>query len=340
MYECQLLCRLIWSNLFEIDSLQELIEITSSIKSLSVKLRDCKASYKVQTQKLPYSLYRVNFTGLSDVQNTNIPEEKHESLKQMITSVGRLTDEIISNLALFTQLCETTSVPEDLVVVLTSIGKVIKSVEERIRALILQNKTPSEQSLFYLRQAIISESFDVVFMLNTMEQQLEQFDPQSIPDTPILLSMAQIARYVKRQLEIDASEGAELQPYVIKNNIDTKTIDKKFIAKISNLKGLVKACIHHTSKEIATLPDKLTNQKSPKQILFLATKVRNIRNAIRNIRGFKKVRSFISNPAKNARLTIRILECNTSEALQKELGEEELLALEKSLQVETLVLQQ
>ncbi len=64
--------------------------------------------------------------------------------------------------------------------------------------LILQNKTPGEQSLFYLRQAIISESFDVLFMLSAMEQQLSLFDPQNIQDVPILVSMGHITRYVKR----------------------------------------------------------------------------------------------------------------------------------------------
>ncbi len=77
--------------------------------------------------------------------------------------------------------------------------------------------------------------------------------------------------------------------------------------------------------------------------MFVATKIRNIRNALRNIRGFKRVRSFADNPSRNARLTLRILECNSNEQILKEIEEanrdeilqEELTALEQSLVIVT-----
>ncbi len=91
---------------------------------MCTKLRDSKLAYNLGDRKLPYKVYRVHFMGLSDLQKATIPEEKQQSLIQMLTKVGQLTDEIISNLAIFASFCENNAVSEELQVVLTSIYKV------------------------------------------------------------------------------------------------------------------------------------------------------------------------------------------------------------------------
>lgn len=89
-------------------------------------------------------------------------------------------------------------------------------------------------------------------------------------------------------------------------------VNKFELEKLENLRQLCKYLINtYIFKAFKELLVKTSNQTSTKQVLFSASKVRNIRNALRNIKG-KKLRS-LSN---DSRLTVRIMDTTKSDDLK------------------------
>ena len=79
--------------------------------------------------------------------------------------------------------------------------------------------------------------------------------------------------------------------------------DNKSVAKFVSLKNLSLGSIETVCKELLNLSEVVPTLVSPKAVLFNATKVRNVRNALRNIKGAKRIRS----TSKESHLTLRIL---------------------------------
>jgi hypothetical protein len=157
-----------------------------------------------------------------------------------------------------------------------------------------EEKEPTERATFMLRQAIISEVFDITHMLKAIEEQISAFDVSSGNKTDnvnIVIQMSHIIRYVKKvykslqvlanisqHLEIGPND--ELLPYEMTKQLSNGKIapDNKTLAKVISLKNLTKGCIYQINKDLAALSENLPNERSPKLILLYATKVRNIRN--------------------------------------------------------------
>jgi hypothetical protein len=70
-------------------------------------------------------------------------------------------------------------------------------VESKVRSLSTDSKEESETSLFYLRQAIISEVVDITNSIKVIEEDLDTLDPANLRNLPSIYQAAHVIRYVK-----------------------------------------------------------------------------------------------------------------------------------------------
>lgn len=105
--------------------------------------------------------------------------------------------------------------------------------------------------------------------------------------------------------ETDKLLAFELKP----EHLAVPKASKQEYEKLESLKTLTKKIISsYIYKSFKEMLANASKQTSPKQALHVATKVRNIRNALRSIKG-KKLRSITT----DSRLTVRILDTSKSE---------------------------
>lgn len=73
-----------------------------------------------------------------------------------------------------------------------------------------------------------------------------------------------------------------------------------------SLKNVTKASTEAIHKELIKISEECPLEPSPKKVVYIATKIRSIRNALRNVKGARRVRSL----SREAHLTMRILDVN------------------------------
>eukprot|EP01117_Protostelium_nocturnum_P008035 TRINITY_DN2860_c0_g1_i2.p1 TRINITY_DN2860_c0_g1~~TRINITY_DN2860_c0_g1_i2.p1 ORF type:complete len:869 (-),score=335.35 TRINITY_DN2860_c0_g1_i2:171-2777(-) len=156
---------------------------------------------------------------------------------------------------------------------------------------------------------------------------------QSILDKQtLLLTIGIIMRYIRSQLEVDTKKIDMLPPFEPQSVV---TEGLYSIEKLRELQSAIGHSLRIIYTQIDSFLEQLSAENSTKQILLLATKARNIRNALRHLKG-KKLKLVMGNLAmlegSDSRLTIRMINASTrNRELDNELAEEDLQILERLL---------
>jgi len=148
----------------------------------------------------------------------------------------------------------------------------------------------------------------------------------------LLINIGMIMKYIRAQFEIDTKKNDMLNPYEPNNFMLTIPYSNV------RMKDLKKALLHSINKiydYVQSFLEQVAGEHSPKQILLLATKARNVRNALRQIKG-KKLKLLLSHlsvlDGSEARLSVRMLNASMNNPeLTKELAEEDFHMLERML---------
>jgi len=334
-------------------------ESSNQSDSFQNMIKDMQPSINNSQQDPKLSPQRSFVIELTADQRKYISESKQQTFLKLLKRVCIEIESINSKLSnIVTQIFDSNdnralqlfAQNTTLQLTMTDLSKEVKSLEDRLRTHNKNNlldlshtsnnnniqsqssKSENNMNVFLLLQAMTAELVDILHILKLILDELEILNILgSQNDQQLMLTIALMVRYMKQLLLVDTQQdNPQLPPLELKP--EQLVVTPSMVHKLVELKVLSSHTIKESiTKQLKQLQSRIAYEPSIKQVLYCATKVRNIRNALRYLKGFKTKGVFMDTSGSN-RLSIRILKASQhNQNLQRELAEEDLRALSRAL---------